>query len=103
VPVDAAELAGCLPMPAAIQRSTICPSRQRLTLAAWSRQISIIDSIELVLRNVRARVGGTPRRPMVKVSASPSRRLAAAPGWERSSSRARASSSAWATSGSGWW
>src|ERR671923_175110 len=32
-------------MPAAIQRSAICPSCQRLTLAAWSRQIAIIDSV----------------------------------------------------------
>jgi hypothetical protein len=34
------------PMAAAIQRSTICPSCQRLTLPACSRQIEIIDSIE---------------------------------------------------------
>ena len=31
-------------MPAAHQRSPICPSRQRLTLRAWSRLIEIIDS-----------------------------------------------------------
>jgi hypothetical protein len=39
-------------------------------LVLWSRQISIIDSIALVDRNVRARVGGTPSRLMVSVSAS---------------------------------
>ena len=48
------------------QRSAICPSRQRLTLRAWSRQMAIIDSIALVERRVRARVGGTPRRSTVK-------------------------------------
>ena len=38
----------CLPasiIPAAHQRSAICPSRQRLTLAACSRQTEIIDSM----------------------------------------------------------
>src|SRR5680860_1764490 len=45
-------------MPAAHQRSAICPSRQRLTFLACSRQIPIIDSIALVERSVRARVGG---------------------------------------------
>src|ERR1700694_5079765 len=34
--------------------------------------ISIIDSIALVDRSVRASVGGTPSRPMVRVSARPS-------------------------------
>jgi hypothetical protein len=41
-----------------------------------------------VERSVRARVGGTPRRSTVSVSCRPSRRLAAAPGWVRSSSLA---------------
>ena len=45
-------------MPAAHQRSAICPSRQRLTLVQWLRQMEIIDSIGLVERRVRARVGG---------------------------------------------
>src|ERR1019366_5296987 len=44
-------------MPAAHQRSTISPPRQRFTLREWSRQISIIDSTALVERRVRARVG----------------------------------------------
>jgi hypothetical protein len=74
-----------------------------LTLAAWSRQMEIIDSRVFVDLSVRARVGGTPSRVMVRVSARPSRRLAAAPGWERSSERASASSSASASSGSARW
>jgi hypothetical protein len=42
--------------------------------------MEIIDSMQLVERKVRARVGGTPRRSTVSVSARPSRRLPAAPG-----------------------
>jgi hypothetical protein len=45
-----------------------------------SRQISIIDSMELVDLIVRARVAGTPSGPIVRVSASPSRSDAAEPG-----------------------
>ena len=59
----------CLPastIPAAHQRSAICPSRQRLTLPACSRQTEIIDSMQFVERSVRARVGGTPRRSTVE-------------------------------------
>src|SRR3954471_2662574 len=88
----------CLPastMPAAHQRSAICPSRQRLTLAERARQMEIIDSMALVERSVRASVGGTSRRSTVRVSVRPSRRLAAAPGWVLSSSRASALS--WAS------
>src|SRR4051795_1913376 len=51
----------CLPastMPAAHQRSAICPSRQFLTLLACVRQIEIMLSVALVERRVRARVGG---------------------------------------------
>jgi len=62
---------------------------------AWFRQIEIIDSMQFVLRRVRARVGGTPRRSTVNVSARPSRRLPAAPGWVCSNSLASASS--WAS------
>ena len=87
-------------MPAAHQRSTIWPSRQRLTLVAWSRQISIIDSMALVDRRVRARVGGTPSRLTVSVSARPSRSDPAAPGWDRVRSRTSASRVASAVSGS---
>jgi hypothetical protein len=75
-------------IPAAHQGSAICPSRQRLTLPVWSRQTEIVDSMQFVERSVRARVGGTPSRSTVSVSCGPSRRLAAAPGWVRSSSAA---------------
>lgn len=62
----------CLPastMPAAHQRSAICPSRQRLTLLACSRQTEIIDSMALGERSVRASVGATPNRSDVDVCA----------------------------------
>src|SRR3954463_2244241 len=55
-------------MPAAHQRSAICPSRQRLTLAEWARQMEIMLSMALVERSVRASVGGTPSRSTVRVS-----------------------------------
>ena len=74
----------CLPasaMPAAHQRNAMFPDCQCLTLRAWVRLIEIIDSMLLVERSVRARVGGTPRRSTVSVSVSPSRSDAAAPGW----------------------
>ena len=80
VAVDAAELLPASTMPAAHQRSAICPSRQFLTLLACVRQIEIMLSTALVERRVRARVGGMFRRSTVRVSAMPSRRLAAAPG-----------------------
>jgi hypothetical protein len=73
----------CLPastIPAAHQRSAIVPSRQFLTLLACVRQIEIMLSTALVERKVRASVGGMPSRSTVRVSAMPSRRLAAAPG-----------------------
>ena len=96
----------CLPastIPAAHQRSAIRPSRQRLTLLACSRHTEIIDSMALVERSIRASVGGTPRRSTVRVSSRPSRRLAAAPGWVRSNSLARASSVASASSAEPAW
>jgi hypothetical protein len=55
VAVDAAELLAASTIPAAHQRGAMVPSCQRLTLAAWSRQIEIIDSMVLVLWRVRAR------------------------------------------------
>jgi hypothetical protein len=88
---------------AAYQRNGICPSRQRFTLAACSRHTEIIDSMVLVDRSVRANVGGTPRRSTVSVSDRPSRRLAPAPGWVRSSSFARASRAASASSAESAW
>src|SRR3954453_8285154 len=81
----------CLPastIPAAHQRSAICPSRQRLTLVEWLRQMEIMLSMALVERSVRASVRGTPSRSTVSVSASPSRRLAPALGGELGISRA---------------
>jgi hypothetical protein len=68
------------------------PLDQFFTFAEWSLQISIIDSMLFVERRQRARLGWAPRRVTVSVSARPSRRLPAAPGWVRSSSLARASS-----------
>src|SRR5213080_4761986 len=68
-------------MPAAHQRSAMVPFCQFFTFVEWLRAIEIIDSMLLVERSVRARVGGTPRRSTVSVSVSPSRSDAAAPGW----------------------
>ncbi len=59
--------------------------------------------MQLVLRRVRARVGGTPRRNTVSVSLRPSRRLPAAPGWVCSNSLARAWSWASAMIAEGAW
>src|SRR5215467_2962684 len=75
-------------MPAAHQRSAMVPSRHRLTFLLCSRQIPIIDSMLFVECSVCARVGGTPSRRMVRVSAMPSRSDAAAPGWVFPSSAA---------------
>ena len=60
VAVDPAELLAASTIPAAHQRNAICPSRQRLTLTACSRHTEIIDSMALVERSVRARVGARP-------------------------------------------
>ena len=68
------------------------PFCQFFTLREWVRAIETIDSIAVVERNVRANDGGTFSRSTVSVSCSPSRSDPAAPGWVRSSSRARASS-----------
>jgi hypothetical protein len=64
---------------------------------------SIMLSTQLVLRKVRARVGGTPRRSTVSVSVRPSRKDVAAVGWVRSSSLARDSNYAWAASAVSAW
>lgn len=87
------------------QRSAIFPLYEFFTLAEWSRQISVMGTVLLVDLEQRARLGCTPRRVSVSVSASPSLRLAAVPGWVRSRSLAMASSLASAarvTEGSGW-
>ena len=69
-----------LSMPAAVQRSTICPSRQRVTLRLVARAMEIIDSTGLLVVNVLARRPSMPRRATVNISSSPSRSDAAAPG-----------------------
>jgi hypothetical protein len=88
VPVDATELLAGLDHPRGGSAQRIVPSRQFLTLLACVRQIEIMLSTEFVERNVRASVGGMARRSTVRVSAMPPRRLAAVPGWVRSSSAA---------------
>src|ERR1035437_5705537 len=85
------------------QRRAMSPLCQFFTLVEWFRQIEIIDSIQFVLRRVRARVGGTPRRSTVSVSLRPSRRLPAAPGCVCSNSLASASSWASAMIADGAW
>ena len=77
-------------MPAAVQRSTICPSRQRVRLRFVARAMEIIDSIGLELVNVFAGVPVMPRRATVNSSGRPSRREVAAPGCLRSNAVARA-------------
>lgn len=68
------------------------------------RQILIIiDSITFVERNVRACVGGRPRRSTIRVAASPPRGLAAAPWWVLYNSAASASSCAWAARAESAW
>jgi len=58
------------------------------TLREWVRAIEIIDSIAVVERSVRAN-DSTFSRGTVSVSSGPSRSDPAAPGWVRSSARAR--------------
>src|SRR5665648_427314 len=97
VAVDAAELLAGLDHPGgapAQRHGAVLP----VLHVARVRAMEIIDSMLLVERNVRARVGATPRRSTVSVSARPSRRLPAAPGWVRSNSLASASSCASAAS-----
>ena len=88
----------CLPAstrPAAHQRRAMSPFCQFFTLAKWLRQMELTDSMQLVLRSVRARVGDPPRRSTVNVSLKPSRRLPAAP--VRVCSNFLASASSWAS------
>src|SRR5687768_8435342 len=56
-------------MPAAVQRSTICPSRQRVTSRLVARAIEIIDSIGPDVVKVRARVSVMPSRVTVNRNA----------------------------------
>ena len=69
-----------LSMQAAVHRSTICPSRQRVTLRLVVRAMEIIDSTGFEVVSVLARRPSMPRRATVNISSSPSSRLAAAPG-----------------------
>src|SRR6476620_3216561 len=98
VAVHAAELLAGLDHPGGAPAQRHLSVAPALTLPAWVRQIEIMLSTALVERSVRASVGGMPRRSTVRVSDMPSRRLAAAPGWVRSSSAASAHSSASAAS-----
>src|SRR6266545_3449143 len=77
-------------MPAAVQRSTICPSRQRVTLRLVVRAMEIIDSIGFEVVSVVASRPVIPSRATVNSSVMPSRSDAAAPGCLRSSAVARA-------------
>lgn len=67
-------------IPAAVQRSTICPSRQRVTLRLMVRAIEIIDSTGFDVVKVLARRPSVPRGATVNISSSPSRSDDAAPG-----------------------
>src|SRR5450759_1665546 len=58
----------------------ISPDSQHFTRPAWSRMISIIDSIGLVDSMVRRRLPLTPSLVSVSISDSPLRSDAAAPG-----------------------
>src|SRR6266511_3025775 len=88
-------------MPAAAQRSRMSPSRQRLTLRAWLRMISIIDSTGFVEATVLSSAPVTRSRVTVNMSGSPSRNEPAASGLTLSSWRASVSRSRWASSASG--
>src|SRR6478752_1226770 len=51
-----------LSMPAAVQRNTICPSRQRVTLRLVALAMEIIDSMGLDVVSVLARRPSRPSR-----------------------------------------
>ena len=54
--------------------------RHRFTLRQARRTVPIMFSIELVQASERRSFAGSPRRLMVSISSSPSRKLAATPG-----------------------
>src|SRR5436853_577860 len=70
---------------AAAQRSTILPSRQRQTFRVRRRTPLCGLSMTLVETRQRERLGDKPKRFTVNISAKPSRKLAAALGYSRSS------------------
>jgi hypothetical protein len=67
-------------IPAAVQRSTISPSVQCVTLRLVVRAIEIIESIGFEVTRVVASRPSMPSRATVNISSSPSRSDAAAPG-----------------------
>src|SRR5215211_9237525 len=103
VAVDPAELLGCLTHPGGD------PAQHHLAVLP---AFDIAGVVAAALDHRLDGVGGSQRSSKSGWHAKPSdgeglgqpsRSEAATPGWERSSSRASASSSAWATSGSVWW
>ncbi len=75
--------------PAAAQRTTICPPRQRLTWRFTCRVRLIRLSTALVVLKDQRKPSERPSATMVSVSSRPSRTLAAALGCPVSSRRAR--------------
>jgi hypothetical protein len=71
------------------QHSTICPSRQRVSLRLVVRAIEIIYSTGLLVVRVMATRASTPSRTTVNISSRPSRSDAAALSWVLSSCAAR--------------
>ena len=71
------EALGCLLIAAAVQRSAIDASRQRLTLRQTRRMVPIMFSMMLVQASERRSCSGRPSRITVSISSSPSRMLAA--------------------------
>jgi hypothetical protein len=67
-------------MPAAVQRSTICTSGQRVTLRLVVRAMAIIDSTGLDVVSVLATRTSMPSRATVNISSRHSRSEVAAPG-----------------------
>jgi hypothetical protein len=64
-------------MGVSVQRGTICPSRQRVTLRLVARAMEIIDSTGLLVVGVLASRPSMPQRATVNISSSPSRSDAA--------------------------
>src|SRR5262245_61177153 len=83
-------------MPAATQRSIICPPRQRLTLRFTERVRLMRLSAAFVVASERRRRGESFSVSTVSVSSRPSRTLSEALGYSVSSRRARSSSRRWA-------
>ena len=67
-------------MPVGVQRSTICPSRHRVSLRLVALAMEIIDSMGLPVVRVLGEAVVDARRATVDICSSPSRRDAAARG-----------------------